>query len=90
MNEDALNLAVINKSCKSGSESLNSVKMMSPDMALELSLMERDYVQRILCTTTIAKRRLFLLQWAQQVENEIIFFEEAVAKGGKYPKEYDN
>lgn len=71
-------------------KSLVSMKVMSPDMALELSIMERNYVQRLLCTTTIAKRRLFLLQWAQQVENEIIFFEEAVANGGKYPKKHDN
>lgn len=77
--------------CKiKGGKSLVAMKVMSPDMALELSIRERDYVQRLLCTTTIAKRRLFLLQWAQQVENEIIFFEEAVANGGKYPKEYDN
>lgn len=71
-------------------KSLVAMKVMPPGMALELSIMERNYVQKLLCATTIAKRRLFLLQWAQQVENEIIFFEEAVANGGKYPKEYDN
>ncbi len=90
MNEDVLNLAVINKSCKSGSESLNSVKMMSPDMALELSLLERDYVQRLLVTTSVSKRRLYLLQWAQQVENEVIFFEEIIARDASQSKEHDS
>lgn len=90
MNEDALNLAVINKTCKSGSESLNSIKMMSPDMALELSIMERDYVQSLLVTTRVSKRRLYLLQWAQQVENEVIFFEEMIARHESKSKEHDS
>lgn len=90
MSEDALNLAVINKTCKSGSESLNSIKMMSPEMALELSLIERDYVQKLLVDTSVSKRRLYLLQWAQQVENEIIFFEEMIAKNASQSKEHDS
>lgn len=90
MDENALSLAIISKNCKYKSESLNSVKMMSPDMALELSIIERDYVQSLLVTTRVSKRRLYLLQWAQQVENEIIFFEEMIAKDASQLKEHDS
>ena len=77
--------------CRSNNDtSILAIKVMSPEMALELSLIERDYVQKLLVDTSVSKRRLYLLQWAQQVENEIIFFEEMIAKDAAQSKEHDN